>query len=101
MRLFFILLLLIASCFACEKESILPVDQFCWSCSTTITTQVRWVDGTHVRMGYPSTTDYTRNICDATKEDIYLYEQSGTDSTDINDGVVFVTVVKETKCKLQ
>lgn len=93
-RAIIIVYFLLLSCFACEKGEEL----FCYSCSTSVTTQVSWQDGMHFRLGYPSTSTYIRTICDITEQEAELYSLSATDSTVVEDGVVWVHVSKKTIC---
>jgi len=101
-RIIVVLYLVVLSIVSCEKVDVAPPiepTEYCWTCVTGLTTQVSWMDQGHARLGYPTYSTYTRTLCDMTEEDALIYELSATDSTNVFDGIVYVTVIKQTVCE--
>jgi len=94
-----IIALCLLLCLSCSEDVEDTIDVFCYDCITSLTTQVSWMDNGRARLGYPTYSTYTRTLCDMTEEDALIYELSATDSTNVFDGIVYVTVIKQTVCE--
>ena len=104
MKVFFILLLLTASIFACTKEPIeVPYQEFCWTCVTNYTYTLYFKEYENGPYNDPVifTSEAVFNVCNMSEDNILLFEETGSDSVWWQSGPYYNIEERVTRCTKQ